>query len=164
MAPGWLALHIKVGLAIAEYTSVVGHLYFVGYTAACFMSHQWWGVCVISEPQVLNSTAPSYLPSGQTPINLPGAGCLWSRRQAAQVEASALHLAWLKSAIPPNVGNSGVQFLIVGDCVRAIPWQLKEMMSGHQSSLILPWSCSIYAEKRMDESIDRWWIIIYVHH
>ena len=41
------------------------------------------------------------------------------------MEASALHLAWLKSAIPPNVGNSGVQFLIVGDCVRAIP-QAKE--------------------------------------
>ena len=41
------------------------------------------------------------------------------------MEASALHLAWLKSAIPPNVGNSGVQFLVVGDCVRAIPWQNK---------------------------------------
>ena len=42
------------------------------------------------------------------------------------MEASALHLAWLKSAIPPNVGNSGVQFLIVGDCVRAIPCQISE--------------------------------------
>ena len=41
------------------------------------------------------------------------------------MEASALHLAWLKSAIPPNVGNSGVQFLVVGDCVCAIPWQNK---------------------------------------
>ena len=35
----------------------------------------------------------------------------------------ALHFVWLKLAIPPNVGNSGVQFLIVGDCVRAIPWK-----------------------------------------
>ena len=75
---------------------------------------------------MLNTAAPSYLPSWQTLINLPGAGCLWSRRQAAQVEASAVHLAWLKSAIPPNVGNSGVQFLVVGDCVRAIPRQMKD--------------------------------------
>ena len=35
--------------------------------------------------------------------------------------ALALHLAKLKLAISPNVGNSGAQFLVVGDCVRASP-------------------------------------------
>ena len=34
----------------------------------------------------------------------------------------ALHLAKLKLAISPNVGNSGAQFLLVGDCVRASPF------------------------------------------
>ena len=34
----------------------------------------------------------------------------------------ALHLAQLKPAISPNVGNSGAQFLVVGDCVRASPF------------------------------------------
>ena len=29
---------------------------------------------------------------------------------------------WLTLAIIPNVDNSGVKFLIVGNCVRAIPW------------------------------------------
>ncbi len=33
----------------------------------------------------------------------------------------ALHLAWLKLPISPNVGNSGAQFLVVGDCIRASP-------------------------------------------
>ena len=75
---------------------------------------------------MLYTATSSYLPSWQTLVNLPDAGCLWSRRQAAQVEASAVHLAWLKSAIPPNVGNSGVQFLVVGDCVRANPRQMNE--------------------------------------
>ena len=28
----------------------------------------------------------------------------------------------LTLAIAPNVGDSGAQFLLVGDCVRAIPW------------------------------------------
>ena len=28
---------------------------------------------------------------------------------------------WLTLAIAPNVGDSGAQFLLVGDCVRAIP-------------------------------------------
>ncbi len=35
----------------------------------------------------------------------------------------ALHLAKLKLAISPNVGNSGAKFLVVGDCVRASPFQ-----------------------------------------
>ena len=29
----------------------------------------------------------------------------------------------LTLAITPNVGDSGAQFLLVGDCVRAIPWK-----------------------------------------
>ena len=33
----------------------------------------------------------------------------------------ALHLAGLKCAISPNVGDSGAQFLVGGDCVRASP-------------------------------------------
>ena len=41
------------------------------------------------------------------------------------MEASALHPAWLKPAISPNVGDSGAQFLIEGDCVRATPIKLK---------------------------------------
>ena len=40
--------------------------------------------------------------------------------------AQALHFAWLKLAISPNVGNSGAQFLLVGDCVRASPFTLKK--------------------------------------
>ena len=31
---------------------------------------------------------------------------------------------WLTPAISPNVGNSAWQFLLVGNCVRAIPWLL----------------------------------------
>ncbi len=38
------------------------------------------------------------------------------------MEALALHSAGLKHAIAPNVGNSGAQFLVVGDCVRASPF------------------------------------------
>ena len=53
------------------------------------------------------------------------------------MEASALHLAWLKSAIPPHVGNSGVQFLVVGDCVRAIPWQCKGAITHSQLVSVL---------------------------
>ena len=37
------------------------------------------------------------------------------------MEAHALHFAELKLAISPNVGDSGAQFLVVGDCVRASP-------------------------------------------
>ena len=32
-----------------------------------------------------------------------------------------MHSGWLTPAINPNVVNSGVQFLLAGDCVRAIP-------------------------------------------
>lgn len=28
---------------------------------------------------------------------------------------------WLTLAIAPNVGDSGAQFMVVGDCVRALP-------------------------------------------
>ena len=38
----------------------------------------------------------------------------------------ALHLVKLKLAISPNVGNSGAQFLVVGDCVRASPFYNKK--------------------------------------
>ena len=37
------------------------------------------------------------------------------------METCALHLAKLKPAISPNVGDSDAQFLVVGDCVRASP-------------------------------------------
>ena len=120
-------------------------MYLIGY----ILSHQRWRVCVIGEPQVLNTTASSYLPRWQTLINLPGAGCLWSRRQAAQVEASALHLAWLKSAIPPNVGNSGVQFLVVGDCVRAIPWQNKRIITKKCVFWTLSKWCVVHSPKQL---------------
>ena len=39
------------------------------------------------------------------------------------METSALHLAKLKLAISPKVGGSGAQFLVVGDCVRASPYE-----------------------------------------
>ena len=42
-------------------------------------------------------------------------------RQFLQVETQALHFAELKLAISPNVGDSGAQFLVEGDCVRASP-------------------------------------------
>ena len=41
------------------------------------------------------------------------------------METLALHLAKLKLAISPNVGNSGAKFLVVGDCVRASPFTFK---------------------------------------
>ena len=37
------------------------------------------------------------------------------------METQALHFAELKLAISPNVGDSGAQFLVGGDCVRASP-------------------------------------------
>ena len=37
------------------------------------------------------------------------------------METQALHFAELKPAISPNVGDSGAQFLVGGDCVRASP-------------------------------------------
>ncbi len=40
------------------------------------------------------------------------------------METCALHFAKLKLAISPNVGNSGAQFLVVGDCVRASPFYI----------------------------------------
>ena len=40
------------------------------------------------------------------------------------MEALALHSAELKPAISPNVGDSGAQFLVEGDCVRASPVQV----------------------------------------
>ena len=45
----------------------------------------------------------------------------WSIRRFLQVETQALHFAELKLAISPNVGDSGAQFLVWGDCVRASP-------------------------------------------
>ena len=45
----------------------------------------------------------------------------WSIRRFLQVETQALHFAELKLAISPNVGDSGAQFLVGGDCVRASP-------------------------------------------
>ena len=37
------------------------------------------------------------------------------------MEIQALHFAELKLAISPNMGDSGAQFLVGGDCVRASP-------------------------------------------
>ena len=37
------------------------------------------------------------------------------------METQALHFAELKLVISPNVGDSGAQFLVGGDCVRASP-------------------------------------------
>ena len=48
-------------------------------------------------------------------------GIPWSSRRFLQVETQALHFAELKLAISPNVGDSGAQFLVGGDCVRASP-------------------------------------------
>ena len=48
-------------------------------------------------------------------------GIPWSIRRFLQVETQALHFAELKLAISPNVGDSGAQFLVGGDCVRASP-------------------------------------------
>ena len=45
----------------------------------------------------------------------------WSIRRFLQVETQALHFAELKLAISSNVGDSGAQFLVEGDCVRASP-------------------------------------------
>ena len=38
----------------------------------------------------------------------------------------ALHFVRLKPAISPNVGASGAQFLVGGDCVRASPINLNK--------------------------------------
>ena len=48
-------------------------------------------------------------------------GIPWSIRRFLQVETQALHFAELKLAISSNVGDSGAQFLVGGDCVRASP-------------------------------------------
>ena len=55
----------------------------------------------------------------------------WSIRRFLQVETQALHFAELKLAISPNVGDSGAQFLVGGDCVRASPvlvWNKQNMI------------------------------------
>ena len=54
-------------------------------------------------------------------VNLPGTEDTVIKEAVPPGGAHALHLAWLKLAISPNVGNSGAQFLVVGDCVRASP-------------------------------------------
>ena len=53
------------------------------------------------------------------------------------METCALHLAKLKPAISPNVGDSDVQFLVVGDCVRASPdlMQLKTTNIQHVGTI-----------------------------
>ncbi len=54
-------------------------------------------------------------------INLPGTEDTVIKEAVLPGGDLALHFAWLKLAISPNVGNSGAQFLVVGDCVRASP-------------------------------------------
>ena len=54
--------------------------------------------------------------------NLPGTGDTVIKQAVPPGGDLALHLAKLKLAISPNVGNSGAQFLVVGDCVRASPF------------------------------------------
>ena len=57
-------------------------------------------------------------------VNLPGTGDTVIKQAVPPGGDSALHLAKLKLAISPNVGNSGAQFLVVGDCVRASPFTI----------------------------------------
>ena len=53
------------------------------------------------------------------------------------METQALHFAELKLAISPNVGDSGAQFLVVGDCVRASPvhWIQTEIVLMNEPTL-----------------------------
>ena len=55
-------------------------------------------------------------------VNLPGTEDTVIKQAVPPGGALALHLAKLKLAISPNVGNSGAKFLVVGDCVRASPF------------------------------------------
>ena len=54
------------------------------------------------------------------------------------METCALHLAKLKPAISPNVGDSDAQFLVVGDCVRASP--VYNNCKKHKKSKLTLWN------------------------
>ena len=89
--------------------------------ALCYSSYatNWvWN----SEPtSVSNSTSAQKQELSSGGLTYLAQGIPWSSRRFPQVETVALHLAQLKLAISPNVGDSGAEFLVGGDCVRASP-------------------------------------------
>lgn len=60
-------------------------------------------------------------------------------RQGGSPRARPLHCTTLRLtlAIIPNVDDSGAQFLLEGDCVRAIPWLLKPKIIFHSQTWLL---------------------------
>ena len=54
-------------------------------------------------------------------VNLPGTAGTVIIKAVPPGGDRALHFVRLKPAISPNVGASGAQFLVGGDCVRASP-------------------------------------------
>ena len=55
-------------------------------------------------------------------VNLPGTeDTVINQAVPPGGDSGIAHFAELKLAISPNVGDSGAQFLVVGDCVRASP-------------------------------------------
>ena len=63
------------------------------------------------------STSKAYLPG--TEVN--------GDPQGRSSRARLYHCTpvWLTLAIAPNVGDSGAQFMVVGDCVRALPCKMQ---------------------------------------
>ena len=57
----------------------------------------------------------------QYEVNLPGTAGTVIIKAVPPGGDRALHFVRLKPAISPNVGDSGAQFLVGGDCVRASP-------------------------------------------
>ena len=54
-------------------------------------------------------------------VNLPGTEGTVINKAVPPSGDRALHFVRLKLVISPNVGDSGAQFLVGGDCVRASP-------------------------------------------
>ena len=71
-------------------------------------------------------------------VNLPGTKGTVIKKAVPSGGDRALHFVRLKLVISPNVGDSGAQFLVGGDCVRASPKQTKtdETFSKRNATLI----------------------------
>ena len=76
-----------------------------------------------SDPQVEAMYQRILRHSSRNEVNLPGTKGTVIKKAVPSGGDRALHFVRLKPVISPNVGDSGAQFLVGGDCVRASPKQ-----------------------------------------
>ena len=76
---------------------------------------------------------------------LPGTGDTLITKEVLPGRGTPLHSGVLTPANIPNVDISGTQFLVAGDCVRAIPYKISINHLSHEKEfLMLYWMQLIY--------------------